>query len=178
MMRNRHGVQIWCRPPTRPPGLTDAEAIKDPAKWFQKKLVTCAMCMACKGQEPEKPSEKGFNIHQIKDPIKDRIPRGWGVEEGQPQPKAPKIHDDGSIVYEKTNWEPPPVPPGYKRKSDDLTSPDAWVLVRTEPLCEHCKLVQLHRESCDCVRVIPTCTYRGKAQNIQLDQCDACPNRK
>jgi hypothetical protein len=38
--------------------------------------------------------------------------------------------------------------------------------------------VQLHRESCDCVRVIPTCTYRGKAQNIQLDQCDACPNRK
>lgn len=176
--RNDAGTQIWCRPPTRPPGLSDAEALKDAAKWFKKRKVSCAECLACASQEPVQAPQSDLEIMAVADPIVDGMPVGRDLATGEPTPKAPEILDDGTIVYEKTGWEPPPVPPGYKRQSDNLQSPYAWILVRKEPLCKHCKLVRIHRGNCDCLRVIPTCTYRGKAENIQMDQCASCPDKK
>ncbi len=181
LLENQDGVQVWCRPPTRPPGLTNAEAIQNPAKWFAKKRVSCATCLACKEQEPERAPEKapeeGFDITDVADPIKDRMPPGRNIPAEAPEVPPPRILDDATIVYEKVGWEPPPVPPGYKRKSDDFKSRDAWILVRIEPMCKHCKLVQIRKPGCDCLRIVPTCTYHGKSENIQLDQCSSCPNK-
>lgn len=180
LMRNEAGYQIWCRPPVRPPGLTDEEALNDPEKWFKKRQVPCVTCLACNEREPERPRQPGFDLTHVADPSADRIPKDREFVNGDPhtQPLPPEIRDDGTIIYPKIGWEPPPVPPGYKRKSDDLSRDDAWTLVRIEPLCTFCKLVQTRRKNCGCLRVVPTCTYRGKSENIDFDRCDSCPDKK
>ena len=178
LMRNEAGCQIWCRPPTRPPGLTDDDALRDPDRWFKKRQVTCALCLACNEREPERPPQPGVDVAHVVEPLADRIPEDWNVIHGEPEPLPPEIQEDGTIVYPKIGWEPPPVPPGYKRKSDDLGSEDAWTLVRIQPLCRFCKLVQVKRGNCGCLRVVPTCTYRGKSENIDVDRCESCPDKK
>jgi hypothetical protein len=172
---NSQGIRIWCRPPVRPKGLSDQEAIRDRAKWFKRREVTCADCLACREQEAVRAVQPGSDT--IRNPDTD----GYANREKPVEVSGasqPEILSDGTIVYEKTGWEPPTVLPGYKRKSDDLTHRDAWILVRIEPLCKHCTLVQVARTSCNCIRIIPTCTYNGKSKNIQLDECDTCPHKK
>jgi hypothetical protein len=43
---------------------------------------------------------------------------------------------DGTLVYPKRGWEPPPVPAGYIRKTTDLKSADAWTFIPILPPCE------------------------------------------
>jgi len=124
------------------------------------------------------PRQGGPGISESKDPIMHGYTAETRLARVPPPESAPQMLDDGSIVYEKVGWEPPPVPRGYRRKSDDLTHQDAWILVREKPLCKHCKLVRIQRADCDCLKLIPTCTRRGRAKNIQLDECDTCQNRK
>jgi hypothetical protein len=171
-------MTIWCRPPTRPPGLSNEAAIKDAAKWFRKRKITHEECLSCLAQEAVVPRADDPSISEVKDPIKHGYVRETGLAKIPSSESAPQMHDDGTIVYEKVGWEPPPVPRGYKRKSNDLTHRDAWILVRKEPLCKHCKLVRIQRANCDCLKLIPTCTRRGRAKNIQLDECDTCRNRQ
>jgi hypothetical protein len=91
--------------------------------------------------------------------------------------KPPRVLEDGAIIYEKEGWEPPPVPPGYRRKSDDLSSPDAWILVPEKPLCKQLKLLQVEKE-CGCIRVSPICAHNGKHEIIERERCSQCPHRK
>lgn len=177
LSENTQGVTFWCRPPTRPPGLSPEEAIKDAAKWFRKRKITYEECLSCHAQEPVVPRAGGPGISEVKDPIKHGYAKEIGLAKVPMSELAPQMLDDGSIVYEKVGWEPPPVPRGYKRKSDDLAHRDAWILVRKKPLCKHCKLVRIRRANCDCLKLIFTCTRRGRAKNIQLDECDTCQNR-
>lgn len=173
LMQNPNGVQIWCRAPTRPRTVTDAQAIKEPTKWFGKRQVTCETCRGCMEQEPVKAPQPSFQVNTVGHPVGDQMPF---PEPTGPSPGPPKILGDGTIIYQKVGWEPPPVPVGYRRLSDDLKSPDAWTLVRKEPLCKHCELKRIKRPSCDCMRVLPTCTFHGKSENIELDQCITCQN--
>lgn len=181
LMENQGGPQIWCLPPTKPPGMARQEALREPGKWFGKRQVSCGDCQGCDENEPLRTPRVPQELSKLAHPIEDGIPaEAWGPQEDQPsQPiRAPVIQEDGTVVYTMVGWEPPAVPPGYKRKSTDLTSPDAWVLIRTEPLCKFCKLKTFKRASCNCVRIVPTCTYHGKSENIKLDQCKSCPNKK
>ena len=178
LAENKDGITIWCRPPVRPPGLSDAEAIKDAAKWFHKRKVSGEACRSCCVQGPSAARAGGPGISESKDPIKHGYAEERRLARVPPPESAPRMLDDGSIVYKKVGWEPPFVPPGYKRKSDDLTHQDAWILVRKEPLCKHCELVRIRRANCDCLKLVFTCTRKGRAKNIQLDECSTCQNRK
>lgn len=174
LQENHQGAQMWCRPPVRPTGLADAEAIKDAAKWFRKRKVSPETCRACVAQEALRAPMRAFEISDSGDPILDRKGPAWDTRKGESESEPPRVLENGTIVYEPVG-RPPHVPPGYKRFSDE--GPGAWTLVRIEPLCRHCVLKQVERASCDCVRIIPTCTFNGKSKKIQLEQCTACPNK-
>ena len=49
----------------------------------------------------------------------------------------PNKATDGTITYPYRGWEPPPVMDGYRRKTNDLKSPDAWTFLPIIPPCEH-----------------------------------------
>jgi hypothetical protein len=150
-------------------------ALRDAGKWFGKRQVSTEECLRCTLREPERPSQPDFKVDHVERPIGELGPP---PEASGPPPKPPLIQGDGTIVYQKSGWEPPSVPPGYRRKTDDLKHPDAWVMVLETPLCKHCVLKQTKREACNCIRVVPTCTYRGKSKKINLDECSKCPNKK
>ena len=92
--------------------------------------------------------------------------------------EPPTITPDGTLIYDQTGWEPPSCPPGYQRKSDDASTPDAWVLEPRKPLCKHIKLNIGSPTSCGYRRVIPTCTYKGKSSKIGMKKCPHCKNKE
>jgi hypothetical protein len=44
---------------------------------------------------------------------------------------------DGVLTYPQRGWEPPPEIAGYRRKSNNLKSPDAWTFIPILPPCEY-----------------------------------------
>ncbi len=84
------------------------------------------------------------------------------------------ITPDGTLVYNKEGWEPPPVPPGYHRKSEDLTSRDAWIFILDKPLCKHLVLHKIKSPACKCVRVIPACRFEEKLRIAMRSKCSKC----
>lgn len=89
----------------------------------------------------------------------------------------PKLLEDGSLVYPRQGWEPPSTPAGYKPKSTDPRSDDAWVFL---PMLKHCVDRQMVNtvKPCGCINVIlmcesPTSEHRGKL--VDMHKCDACP---
>lgn len=183
---NANEVQIYCRPPKRPPELTDAEAVADPKRWFAKQLVTCGTCLACtmRGEGKERPT----NTTNIAKPVymdaglfPDLTKQSSRIREVAPRSEKvkPVIAEDGStITYARDGWEPPPPIPGYRRVSDDLTNDGAWSFIRNSPPCKCLKLMEIEKPSCGCTRVLPTCTLRGKLLNIKPNQCETCPDQK
>lgn len=49
----------------------------------------------------------------------------------------PNKASDGVLSYPKRGWEPPKVPDGYRRKTNDLKSADAWIFIPILPSCKH-----------------------------------------
>lgn len=177
LSENDDGITIWCRPPTRPPGLSNEEAIKNATIWFGKREVTCEECCVCLAQRPSAVHMGDPVIGVSKDPIKRVHTKESGVAKARaPKPRRVEMLGDGSIVYEKTGWEPPTIPKGYRRKSDDVTQVDAWTLVLVRPLCKHCELTSTRTSSCFCLTPIYTCTRKG--ETVQLDECETCRHRK
>lgn len=43
--------------------------------------------------------------------------------------EGPTVMEDGSLVYQRMSWLPPPPHPGYIRKSNQLDSDDAWIFI-------------------------------------------------
>lgn len=68
----------------------------------------------------------------------------------------PHKASDGTLTYPQRGFEPPPIPAGYRRKTNDLKSFDAWTFVPIIPPCKHrtCKIevghcgAQSHKYSC------------------------------
>ncbi len=68
---------------------------------------------------------------------------------------------DGSLTYPQRGFEPPKVPAGYRRKTLNLKSPDAWSFLPILPPCEHRTVetetgycgAQAHKYSCKGVRL-------------------------
>lgn len=44
---------------------------------------------------------------------------------------------DGSLTYPQRGWEPPPNIEGYRRKTANLKSADAWCFIPILPPCQH-----------------------------------------
>lgn len=75
---------------------------------------------------------------------------------------VPKVLEDGTLVYEQNGWEPPQDHEGYRRKSNDPRSPEAWMFVPTWNPCQHRKFVN-GVKPCGCLKINAVCT------------CEACP---
>lgn len=87
------------------------------------------------------------------------------------QHSRPRILDDGTIAYPKRGWEPPMVPAGYRRKSDDLRSPDAWVFLPVLPPCKH-RRREIRFSACGNAKVIHFCSLDMRCISNQCDQCE------
>jgi hypothetical protein len=145
-------VVIYCKPPLdKLKDLPASEAIKN-ADLFVTKIVSIETCKKC--------SERDTDF--------------------QLKLKKPELLQDGTIIYKKdeTDWEPPPSPPGYKRKSNDPKSPDAWVLIPEQPFCIYVEFEKKKSNACGCEKYSLFCTREG--QRILLrhkETCQECPHR-
>lgn len=177
LLTNPNGTQLFCKPPPRPEGMSSREFIR--SRRVKKRRVTTDDCLACQAMTPSVPRptssptpEDAIGLVNPHEEHADAPDASQVDEKGSPA--VPTVHPDGSLVYEKEGWEPPPCPPGYHRKSEDLKSDDAWILLRDEPLCKHAILRQVHRASCSCIRIIPTCQYNGQSVDISIGKCEEC----
>lgn len=86
----------------------------------------------------------------------------------------PKLLADGSLVYPKTGWEPPPPHPGYKPKPDD-----PWTFIPTWPACSF-REPSNRVKPCGCLDVRMICTSEKSGhlnQRVTPAICSACPLR-
>jgi len=88
-----------------------------------------------------------------------------------------EITSNGTLKYARKGWEPPSIPPGYKRKSSDLNNDDAWILV-PQIKCKHLKLNQLPVGGCGCIRIELTCTYNDHFIKIHEHTCTTCKHKE
>ncbi len=79
--------------------------------------------------------------------------------------EEPEFLPDGSIVYKKIGWEPPPSIEGYVRDKDNK-----WTFHPLWPVCEKRVGRAFVRGSCGCVQVEMTCD--GK--KVSLTDCRLC----
>jgi hypothetical protein len=86
----------------------------------------------------------------------------------------PRIMRDGSLIYPKKGWEPPPVPDGFTRKTTNLRSSDAWVFLPKFKTCEHRVFKEGHKQSCGCISLLLHCNKSGKLVQITEGQCMKC----
>lgn len=89
------------------------------------------------------------------------------------QLNRPRIYSDGTVVYPKRGWEPPPVPEGYVRKTKNLRSLDAWKFVPKFKLCSH-RVFKEGEKSCGCVTMLLHCNRSGELVKINEAQCQDC----
>lgn len=92
----------------------------------------------------------------------------------------PKLMEDGSLVYPRTGWEPPRVPEGYNRKSDDPKSDDAWVFLPEWPPCVDREMANTVLP-CGCIKMNAICAslVSGKhGSRVSVDLCRQCPVRR
>ena len=108
--------RVYCKPAIVPVDMPLVEKVKYP-EFYQTRLVSERICQAC----PE--CENGFRFTEK---------QGEAVMQGRPR-ELPS----GELVYPKRGWEPPPVPDGYRRKTSNLQSSDAWTMVPVLSDCKH-----------------------------------------
>lgn len=82
----------------------------------------------------------------------------------------PRFMADGTIVYPKRGWEPPPIPAGYRRKSDNLRSADAWIMLPVLPDCQQRQIIT-KETPCGAVKITYRCVLFG---DITVPRCLAC----
>jgi hypothetical protein len=129
-----------------------------------------------------------MKVNQIPNPAFQSRAQSWRVKSdgAKPQPAQehpvaekvavkhgkPRIFADGQIAYPKRGWEPPPVPLGYRRKSDDLRSSDAWVFLPVLPPCDHRKSIITY-SACGAAKIRYECALKHNT-----DPCQTCPEKK
>ncbi len=82
---------------------------------------------------------------------------------------------DGSYLFRKKGWEPPPCPEGYVRDKAD-----AWHFLPLMPTCDF-RISTPRIKICGAIDVINVCNCDGcplRQQTVVPDQCRACPLRK
>jgi len=86
----------------------------------------------------------------------------------------PRLLSDGTLIYPKRGM-PPPVPEGYRRKSEILTSPDAWIML---PLWIDCLFrirETIKREDCRCFSYAYFCGHPEQSRlELTVSLCENC----
>jgi hypothetical protein len=90
-----------------------------------------------------------------------------------------EVLPDGTIVYERKpgDWEPPRDHKGYRRKSNDPKSDDAWVFIPDWPQCPNRSLNTQRKTGCGCLLVEMTCKDRRSpsfGKEVELETCQEC----
>ncbi len=127
-----------------------------------KRRVTGDICNQCSHREGANKPER----RTISNVPSEKPRKGSG--------KPPTITPSGTITYVKEDWQPPPCPPGYRRRSNNLKHKDAWVLEPKQPPCKHIELITGGTTACGYRRVIPTCTYQGRSLKLTSNTCQSC----
>ena len=88
----------------------------------------------------------------------------------------PHVLDDGTLIYPKRGWEPPPLIEGYRRKSDNPKNSDAWILIPVWKDCKFRKQMQRNKENCRCITFYHVCTNKAVGDNVlvNLNLCSCC----
>ena len=167
----QEGKKILCEPPSKlPPGnALELMASGIMAKRFS---ITCRECMDCQMREPVVIT----NTPKY-EPIILRPEEGFQPQVAQPIFATPNIDPITKIVtYIQATNEPPPIPEGYKRKSNDPTNPGAWVLIPLGPPCAKMQFRETKSTGgCGCIHLMPICSLTGNETTVEL--CKQCPNR-
>lgn len=87
----------------------------------------------------------------------------------------PEIGPLGTLTYQRSGWEAPPCPPGYRARSSDQNDDDAWVLEPLEPICKHLELVPAETGSCGYRRVAKRCKLVQSF--VSQRTCKTCPKK-
>jgi hypothetical protein len=84
--------------------------------------------------------------------------------------------DDGTLIYPRRGWEPPPPIEGYRRKSNNPRSADAWIFVPCWSDCKFRRSEQVKKEGCRCVTFFHTCTNDlvGVGRVVTTSICAHC----
>lgn len=146
---------IYCRPDYDELRIQDPKILLKTLDVFKPKIISTTQCLTC-----------SKNVPVICKPENSK--------------QLPPIIDTNVIIYEKKegDWEPPPLVPGYKRKSDNPKSKDAWVLIPDANFCIHAKLEKNEDPSCGCKRYQLFCVKNNNhILLLQLETCQNCPDR-
>lgn len=91
------------------------------------------------------------------------------------QTLRPRKLTDGSIMYPKRGWEPPPPIPGYIRKSHNPQSADAWVFIPVWNECKYRKEFIVKREGCQCETMVYECQHKSQiGKRVNTPVCESC----
>jgi hypothetical protein len=89
----------------------------------------------------------------------------------------PRKMPDGSLAYPKRGWEPPPSIPGYKRKSSNPHSADAWIFLPVWQPCVYRDEIEVSRRACGCISYSYICIHPDDVCNgctVSADICNEC----
>ena len=91
----------------------------------------------------------------------------------------PHVLDNGTLIYPKRGWEPPPPIEGYQRKSDNPKNSDAWIFVPAWANCPFRKAQEVRKEGCRCMTYFHTCTNEKVGNNpvVTIKSCSLCEFR-
>lgn len=143
--------------PVTQPGQPTGRICGHPSSDSYKKRVVPPICRDCpvRTTEPFNPKE-----HKPAEPTTDF---------------KYTVQPNGTIIYEKTGWEPPQVPEGYVA---DEKNP--WVLRPAWPECDKREQHTWTKQSCGCAGVKMICRHPDSVyfnDGVSLSICEQCPIR-
>lgn len=88
----------------------------------------------------------------------------------------PREMPDGTLVYPHRGFEPPPLIPGYRRKSNNPRSGDAWVMIPEWQDCKYRCRIELQKTTCRCLTFAFTCNHPDYVgPHLSAEICKSCP---
>jgi hypothetical protein len=119
-----------------------------------KKRVRPADCRVCRVRSEPKFSPVTFPVMPLPSDGVPAVPLPAPSETPQePRTRLPEVTSLGTLIFQRTDWEPPPCPPGYHRADTET----AWVLEPDIPMCEHLELGTGEIGSCGYPRLTRLC---------------------
>lgn len=136
---------------------------RNAASLFPKKRVHPKDCQECQVR---------VETGKVLIPVVKRVPNDIPPETPQEAHMAlPEITPLGLLIFTRTQWEPPPQPPGYHRADTEA----AWVLEPDVPMCKHLELGSGPLGACGYPRLTRRCKLVQSF--VGPTTCESCKKR-